>query len=67
VTPHVELIQAGEPGADLFASLLIDDPDEEPEGAGEGEEGGGGGGPSPTGLQHFVDHIRAEVVTHLHG
>ena len=70
MTPHVVVVREGEGGAELFDSLLIDDPDEPegaptPDSAGEGGGGSSGGQAAPTGLEHFVQHIRAEVMMQL--
>lgn len=81
VTTHVEVVKEGDDGADLFYSLLIDDPDEladtpiPPLGqqasqadATAGQQGAtapASAGPSPTGVQQFVEHIKAEVFTQL--
>eukprot|EP00879_Flechtneria_rotunda_P001812 GHRR01001976.1.p1 GENE.GHRR01001976.1~~GHRR01001976.1.p1 ORF type:complete len:996 (+),score=422.55 GHRR01001976.1:2722-5709(+) len=86
VTVHVEVVREGIDEADLFYSLLIDDPDdvadsEQQQQAGQAvavaSHAAGAGsssgpavaaaytGPSPTGVAHFIEHIRAEVFTQL--
>lgn len=87
MTTHVEVVREGGDGADLFYSLLIDDPDEladtpvppvdqqQPAAAAAGGKTGEAGaaasnaaaaaGPSPTGVAHFMQHIKAEVFTQL--
>jgi hypothetical protein len=71
VTPHVVVVREGEEGAELFDSLLIDDPDEPgstsstPDSMAEGGESSSPATQAPTGLEHFVQHIRAEVMMQL--
>lgn len=79
VTTHVEVIREGDDSADLFYSLLIDDPDEladtpippvdqqmaqAPSGQGRATASPSPG-PSPTGVEQFVEHIKAEVFSQL--
>ena len=78
VTTHVEVVKEGDDSADLFYSLLIDDPDEladtpippvDQHQAAPTAHGSSGAaaqpGPSPTGVEQFVEHIKAEVFTQL--
>lgn len=80
VTTHVDVVREGADGAELFYSLLIDDPDEladtpiPPVGqeqqqaavaGGSARAAAGGTGPSPTGVAQFVEHIKAEVFLQL--
>jgi len=75
VTTHVEVVRDGQDGSDLFYSLLIDDPDDLDTPADQQQQqqqqaAGGGGGPppatpSPTGVDQFIQHIKAEVVMQL--
>jgi hypothetical protein len=63
VTTHVEVVREGSDGGDLFLSLLIDDPDETEDADSAGSVAPNG--PSPTGVEHFIEHVRAEVVSGL--
>lgn len=77
MTPHVEVVEEGSEGAQLFESLLIDDPDpDEPaeyqqeqqqgaEGAVAAAGGQGGQQPAPGGRLGFEQHVKAEVALQL--
>ncbi len=75
ITPHVEILKEGAEGADIFNSLLIDDPDDVDEDTADGDDTLNASGtsngthsgaqPAPTGLLHFCDQVRAEVVAQL--
>lgn len=71
VTTHVEVLKEGDDSADLFYSLLIDDPDELadtpvlPVDRQQTGPAAAAPGPSPTGVEQFVEHIMAEVFTQL--
>lgn len=70
VTTHIEVVRDGQDGSDLFYSLLIDDPDDldtpaEQQQQQQGAAGVGGPTPSPTGVDQFIQHIKAEVVMQL--
>ncbi len=71
VTPHIEVVADGSEGAQLFESLLIDDPDPEDyesSSAADPAAGGGGGGGQQQqlgGRAGFEQHVRAEVALTL--
>lgn len=66
VTPHLEILREGLDGTDVFASLLVDDPDSDG-GAPLVAQGGDGAQSvsAPTGLSAFLQHLKAEVVAEL--
>lgn len=65
------MVRDGQDGSDLFYSLLIDDPDDFDQPAeqqGQGQTAAGAAGnpnPSPTGVDQFIQHIKAEVFLQL--
>jgi hypothetical protein len=63
VTTHIEVVRDGQDGSALFYSLLIDDPDDLD--APAEQQQGGAPTPSPTGVDQFIQHIKAEVVMQL--
>lgn len=71
MTTHVEVVRDGQDGSDLFYSLLIDDPDDLDTPADQQQAAAAAGGgpptatPSPTGVDQFIQHIKAEVVMQL--
>jgi hypothetical protein len=69
VTTHIEVVRDGQDGSDLFYSLLIDDPDDldqTTEQQGQAAAGASGSSnPSPTGVDQFIQHIKAEVSLQL--
>lgn len=75
MTTHVDVVREGGEGADLFWSLLIDDPDDvegsDPaaaaaaSGPGDGQQQEAGAAPAPTGVSAFIQHIKAEVTMSL--
>jgi hypothetical protein len=74
VTTHIDVVRDGQDGSDLFYSLLIDDPDDldmpaEQQQQQQQQQGAAAGvvasQPSPTGVDQFVQHIKAEVFLQL--
>jgi hypothetical protein len=67
VTTHIEVVRDGQDGSDLFYSLLIDDPDDLDQPAEQQAAAGASGSsnPSPTGVDQFIQHIKAEVSLQL--
>jgi hypothetical protein len=69
VTTHIDVVRDGQDGSDLFYSLLIDDPDDLDTPAEQQQQGAAAGAlasqPSPTGVDQFVQHIKAEVFLQL--